>query len=179
MTGSIGRRYARAVLALAGADGRREETGQELASLAAAFADEQLQAVISNPEVGPSAREELAGRLADVLDASDTVSKTVRLLARRDRLDILGDIATAYRDMLDRALGRTRVLLRSATPLTAENEQQLVELAHSLARQEVLVTTEVDEDLLGGAVLDVGGVVYDGSIKTQLSRMAKAMTGRS
>jgi F-type H+-transporting ATPase subunit delta len=172
----LGRRYARALLSLARSDGALEETGRELERVALAFADDQLEALLENPAVGSTTRDRLAERIAGALGVSKTVANTVRLLARRDRLGIVGDIDRAYRDLLDRELDRTRVVIRSAAPLDAAELDDLEALARRLAGREVLVSAEVDPDLLGGAVLDVGGVVYDGSIRTQLTRMAHAMT---
>jgi F0F1-type ATP synthase delta subunit len=39
----------------------------------------------------------------------------------------------------------------------------------------VVATSEVDSELLGGVVLDVGGTVYDGSVRSQLARLGKEM----
>jgi len=39
----------------------------------------------------------------------------------------------------------------------------------------VIVDTEVDPELLGGVVLDIGGTVWDGSLRTQLARMSTQM----
>ena len=40
-----------------------------------------------------------------------------------------------------------------------------------------MVSTDVDAELLGGVVLDAGGRVWDGSLRTQLARMSKEMAG--
>jgi len=172
----LGRRYARAVLALARDEGRLEESGDDLTNVAAAFADEGLQHVLENPAVGTATRDQLAARIANAMGTSKTVTNAIRLLARRDRLGLVGDVAHSYRALLDRELGRTRVVIRSAVELSDTDREQLGDLARRLAQQDVVVASEVDPDLIGGAVLDIGGVVYDGSIKTQLTRMARAMT---
>ena len=53
---------------------------------------------------------------------------------------------------------------------------ELVELVRRLTgRREVLATTEVDPELLGGVVLDIDGTVYDGSLRAQLVRLGKQM----
>lgn len=176
MIAGLGRRYARALVALARSEGRLEETCEELERLAVAFADERLQQVLENPTIDASSRDRLAGNIATALGVADTVRNTVRLLAKRDRLGIVGDVHRAYRDLLDRELGRTRVVIRSAVDLDPQALEQLEAVAKGLARQDVIVTSEVDPELIGGAVLDVGGVVYDGSIRSQLRRMAQAMT---
>ena len=39
----------------------------------------------------------------------------------------------------------------------------------------IVVSTKVEPDLIGGVTLAVGGTVYDGSVKTQLERLADKM----
>jgi F0F1-type ATP synthase delta subunit len=43
---------------------------------------------------------------------------------------------------------------------------------------EIRLSEEVDESLLGGIVANLGAVVFDGSLKTKLSRLRSRMTGR-
>lgn len=175
MTGSLGRRYARAILSLAREENRLDEVGAELHASALAFGDPQLEAVVLNPAVPASERAALVARILDALGTSKIVTNLVRLLASRDRLVFIGDVHRAYDALVDRELGRVRVVIRSAVELEKADESQLVDLARSLAGKDVLVSTEVDANLIGGVTLDVGGVVYDGSVRTRLERMTKAM----
>ena len=179
MTGSLGRRYARALLALARDEGRLEEAGVELAMAAEAFDDERLRAIVLNPGVEVSVRRELTGRVVEALGLSRITGNLVRLLADRDRLGFVVDVSRAYRELLDREVGRVRVVIRSAQLLSEDDQHRLGELAKGLAGKDVLVGTEVNPELLGGVTLDVGGVVYDGSVRSQLVRMSKAMTAGS
>jgi F-type H+-transporting ATPase subunit delta len=175
VTGSLGRRYARALLALARDERRLEEAGAELAAATAAFDDERLREVVLNPGIAASVRRDLTGRVVGALRLSKTTGNLIRLLAARDRLAFLSDVSRAYQDLLDRELGRVRVVIRSAQPLSEDDRQRLEELAKGLARKDVLVSTEVVPELLGGVTLDVGGMVYDGSVQTQLVRVSRAM----
>ena len=43
--------------------------------------------------------------------------------------------------------------------------------------REVEVETAIDESLIGGAVIDAGDVVIDGSLKGKLERMQSALAG--
>jgi len=175
VTGSLGRRYARALLALARDEGRLEEAGAEIAAAAVAFDDERLREVVLNPGVAASVRRDLTGRIVEALRLSKTTGNLVRLLAARDRLAFLGDVSRAYAELLDRELGRVRVTIRSAKTLSEDDQNRLGELAKGLAGKEVLVSTEVVPALLGGVTLDVGGMVYDGSVQSQLARVSRAM----
>ena len=42
--------------------------------------------------------------------------------------------------------------------------------------RDVVVETAIDESLIGGAVIDAGEVVIDGSLKGKLSRLQTALT---
>jgi F-type H+-transporting ATPase subunit delta len=44
-----------------------------------------------------------------------------------------------------------------------------------LAGRKVILHTQIDPALLGGAVATVGSMVYDGSVKTQLARLRRTM----
>jgi F-type H+-transporting ATPase subunit delta len=102
----------------------------------------------------------------------------VKLLAERDRLSILTEVAQAYEALVDAEVGRTRVRISSAIPLGAAEKTELTEMAKRLAgAAEVVVTTAVDSELLGGVVLDIHGTVWDGSLRTQLARIGKEMAG--
>jgi len=68
-----------------------------------------------------------------------------------------------------------RVAIRSAGELPDDMQRDLTALARQLARKEIIVDREVDPELLGGVVLDVGGTVFDGSVQTQLERLNKTL----
>jgi F-type H+-transporting ATPase subunit delta len=175
MTGSLGRRYARALLPLAKDAGYLEEAGAELQVLARVFSEPRLAAIIVNPTLGATARRDLTEGVLAAANTSTLVANLVRLLVQRDRLPQLPDIARAYDALLDRELGRVRVGVRSAAALADGVQEQLVALARRLAGKNVLINSEVDPELLGGVVLDVGGTVYDGSVRTRLARMSRTM----
>ncbi|HEV7732307.1 MAG TPA: ATP synthase F1 subunit delta [Candidatus Binatia bacterium] len=177
MTGGLGKRYARALFELAQEAGTFDTVGQELASAVATFEEPRLRAVVLNPGIDASARQGIVRDVVAALGVSSNVGNFVRLLADRDRLGLLDAVATAYEAMVDEAMGRRRVRMRSAMPLTAAEKTELTELARKLVGGEVLVSTEVDPELIGGVELDIGGTVYDGSVRTQLARMSSEMAG--
>jgi F-type H+-transporting ATPase subunit delta len=180
MTGGLARRYARALLELARDAGALDATGQELGATAAAFDEPRLRAVVLNPAVDGAARRRVVAGVIGALGASPSVANLVKLLADRDRLSILSQVAQAYDDLVDAEIGRARVRITSATPMGAAEKAELTDLAKRLAgADEVVVTTAVDAELLGGVVLDIHGTVWDGSLRTQLARISKDMAGNA
>jgi len=178
VTGSLGRRYARAVFGLARESNAVAAAGEELARATATFADPALAAVVLNPGIATTARRAIVGRIVDRLGLSPMVGNLLRLLADRDRLGLLPDVARAYEAFVDRELGRARVAIRTAVALGDAQRADLESLARRLTgSQQVVASVTVDPELIGGVVLDAGGVVYDGSVQTQLARLADRMAG--
>jgi len=176
VTGSLGRRYAKAVIDLARERGALASVGEELSRAAATFAQDDLKSLVLNPGIGAAARRNIVGQIVERLELSPIVGDLVRLLAARDRLAVLPDVARAYERLVDRELGRARVTIRSAAKLEQEQLTALEALAKRLTGASLIVlSTKVDPELIGGVTLAVGGTVYDGSVKTQLERLADKM----
>ena len=176
MTGGLGRRYAKAVIDLARERGALASVGEELARAAATFSQDDLKGLVLNPGIDAAARRNIVGQVVERLEVSPIVGDLIRLLAARDRLVVLPDIARAYERLVDRELGRARVTIRSAAKLEQEQLTALEALAKRLTGASLIVmSTKVEPELIGGVTLAVGGTVYDGSVKTQLERLADKM----
>ncbi|MGI9201774.1 MAG: F0F1 ATP synthase subunit delta, partial [Woeseiaceae bacterium] len=58
-------------------------------------------------------------------------------------------------------------------------DAQLSEVAASLKERlgrDIRITTEIDETLIGGAVIRAGDVVIDGSLRARLEGLANSLT---
>jgi F-type H+-transporting ATPase subunit delta len=177
MTASIARRYAKAVFALAQEDRSLEETGEELQRLAAVASVPDLAPVLANPLLSSASRRAIARTLAERLALRRTTTNFLQLLADHRRLDQLAGIADHYRKLVDRALGRVRAQISAATPLTPDQQQRLVDALAALTGKSVLPEWATDAQLLGGVVVEIESKVYDGSVRTQLERLATSIAG--
>jgi F-type H+-transporting ATPase subunit delta len=164
------------MLDLARSDGALAVTGEELGRALAVFEEPRLQPLLLSPAIDTRVRLETTRAVASALALSRPVANLMALLAERDRLTILPDLVRWYEELLDEEVGRARVSIRSAAPLDASEKGELLALARRLTgREDVSASTEVEPDLLGGVVLDIRGTVYDGSVRTQLARLAREM----
>ena len=100
--------------------------------------------------------------------ASQTFTNFLLVLAKHERLELLPLILSETWEMHEKQLGQVRVQLKSAVAL---NDGQLDRIKNrlqdALSSEPILMPT-VDEDLLGGLVVQVGDTVYDGSLRTRL-----------
>lgn len=169
------RRYAKALLDLAKEQKAEEKVGQELSHIAAALADPAVAQVMTQQTLSAKARKEIVAQLIVSLTPHPLVGNFLRVLAENDRLTALVDIGDTYQTLLEEALGKIRVRIRSAAPLSKKELQSLVEAFGRLTNKTVIPTVEVDPTLLGGVVVTLAGQVYDASLTSQLRRMGEAL----
>ncbi|MBJ6764596.1 ATP synthase F1 subunit delta [Myxococcaceae bacterium JPH2] len=174
---SIARRYARALLDVASEAGRTDAVAEQLTSLARLFtANAELTDVLLNPAYTADQR----GRVVEAVIKTQSglepsLVNGLRLLVDRSRLAYLPDIARLYRDMADAKAGRVRGQVTSAVPLAPETLAQLKTTLAKLTERDVVLETRVDPALLGGVAAQVGGTLYDGSLRTQLAQMRREL----
>ena len=177
MSGAVSRRYAKALFALAKDSNTLQPTADQLLRLAAIAADATLGPVLRSPLLSLTRRHELADMLARELTLADMLARFLRLLADHQRLGELPAIADRYQQLLDTEVGRVRLTVRSAAPLDAKQEADIVSTFATLTGKQVVSRVVVDGDLLGGVVVEVEGKVYDGSVRTQLARLSQELSG--
>jgi F-type H+-transporting ATPase subunit delta len=111
------------------------------------------------------------------LGLSPVLQKTLQLLASRDRLVLLPDLAEAYRSRLMDHLNVVRASVTSAVPLAADKAQQIQNELEKLTGRTVVMTAATDPAIIGGVVTQIGSTVYDGSIRRQLEKVRERLTG--
>lgn len=172
------RRYARALFdVVLQQNGDFDRVGGELDGFAALITGNQaLQAVVTNPAVPAAKKRALIDALvAQAGSISDPVARTLALLADRDRLAILPQLARAYGERVMDHRQIVRAEVTTAVPLDAPRAAALAEALGAAAGRQVIVDTKVDGAIIGGVVARVGSVVYDGSVARQLERMKEQL----
>ena len=177
MSAGAGRRYGKAIFALAKQEGALEQSAEQLHRLAALVRDPAIAPVLRSPLLSAERRRQLTQTLTRDLSLSDLITRFAGVLADHQRLSVLPAIAEYFQQLLDQELERVRVSIRSARPLDAAAQQQLVTAFAQLTGKQVLAAVRVDPDLLGGVLVELGTKVYDGSVRTQLERLAKQLGG--
>ncbi|RKH70010.1 ATP synthase F1 subunit delta [Corallococcus aberystwythensis] len=175
---SIARRYARAILDVAAEGNRTDAVAEQLNAFAAVVGQSpDLSDVLLNPIYSRAQRNRVVEALLQAMPspAEPALANALRLLVDRNRLGYLPDIARLYRDMADARAGRVRGQVTSAVPLTPDAVTRLQQSLQQLTQRNVVLETRVDPALLGGVAAQVGGTLYDGSLRTQLEEMRRQL----
>ncbi|MFO1401663.1 MAG: F0F1 ATP synthase subunit delta [Steroidobacteraceae bacterium] len=170
------RPYAQAAFAAARAAQALPGWSAFLASASAVLADARVRPLIGNPRV---AGEQLVGFVLELAGAAGDGAQGnfLRLLAENRRLRLLPEIAAQYEVLRAAAEGQADVQVLTALPLTGEQEQQLVAALQRRLGRQVRLHVEIDKGLIGGAIVRHGDLVFDGSLRGRLGRLAAAVTG--
>ena len=99
----------------------------------------------------------------------------LELLAHNGRLAVLPQLAELYEQHRAEAEKTLVVHLRSAAPIEAEQQQRLQEALGRRFERTVQLDIQLDPELLGGAIIDAGDVVIDGSLRGKLARMKSGL----
>lgn len=172
-------RYARALFDVTQAEGKDLlQTQRDLGDFARLVAgNESLQRVLTNPAIPASRKrgvvEQLIARAGSLQPA---VAKLLLMLAERDRLVILPDVAQVFDARLMEYQKVVKAQIITAVALPADRVAALTDGLQQATGRNVLVETRVDAGIIGGAVARIGGTVYDGSITRQLERMRETLT---
>jgi F-type H+-transporting ATPase subunit delta len=168
---TLARPYARAAFAIARDAAGFAPWSQALGFAARIAADPQVAALLGNPKLTDT--DAVALLSPDGADGS--FSRFLALLADNRRLTLLPEIAGLYEDLRADAERVVKATVTSAAALpTAELDSIRAALMKRFGR-DVAIETAVDESLIGGAVIDAGDVVIDGSLRGKLDRLQSAL----
>ncbi len=172
---TVARPYARAVFALARDRDAFAGWSGLLAVAARVSSDPAFSKLLRNPEMEDR-------QLADIVielcgDAADELGRNfIRLLADNDRLAYLPEIAMEFEHLRAEAEKIVDVDVTSAIALDEPQQQKIAAAMRERLGRNVRLHCEIDETLLGGAVVRAGDLVIDGSLRGRLDRLAGALT---
>jgi F-type H+-transporting ATPase subunit delta len=103
----------------------------------------------------------------------------VRLLVAKNRSGMIDSIAAEYECLVDAYQGREHAEVITAVPLDGGDKGRIKVRLEALAGKEIVLTTQVDPNLMGGLVVKRGDKLIDGSIHTKLQELKKSLSEAS
>jgi F-type H+-transporting ATPase subunit delta len=177
VTGSLSRRYARAILEIGTEHGNLEKLGADLRALAKAMHDSaELQTALTSPAIRRADRRKVLDAVLDRLSAAQHIRNVVHLLLEGERLGSIAAISRELDAMIEARSGRLSAEVTSARPLDASQLSEIINALEKISGKKVTVTRREDPELLGGVVAKLGDTVYDGSLRTQLRALRDELT---
>lgn len=177
----MARRYATALFDVAHAAGTTAPVGRSLADLSQLIdGHAELARVLTSPAVPAHAKRDV---VVAVMKAAGTVpaelQRTMTMLADRDRLSELPDLAAAYAERQLEADKVVKADVVTAVPMSDASRAALSAALGKATGKSVTITERVDPAIVGGLVARVGTFVYDASVTRQLERLREKLTASS
>jgi F-type H+-transporting ATPase subunit delta len=170
-------RYARAfaeVAESAGLDAAAAE--QQIRDFAQTLAGSgELREFLENPSIELPQKLKVLDAIAARIKMFPQVRNFIAVILEHQRLPELDEILTSYGGLVNQHAGAVEARITSARPLNAADRAQLEAQIAKLAGARVRASYGEDAALLGGAVVEVGSTVYDGSVRAQLERLKQRL----
>jgi F-type H+-transporting ATPase subunit delta len=167
----VGAVYAKALLGASEKAGQTDAVLEELGSLVAVL-DElpDFDEVLRTPRIAYEDKVRLLDRVLGS-KVSPLTLNFIKVVSQHERLDSLRAIERAARKLFNQLRKRIEVLVETAAPISNQLQYTIAAKLKQLLHREVVLSTEVNPDLLGGLVVRVGDTVYDGSLAGKLKQM--------
>ena len=181
---TVARPYAQAAFEVAQETDSLAEFSESFAAARALLEDGQVVEFLATPTLSEEKRlaflqsifAETVGKDSVFAGGSRHGTNFFKLLLENRRVYALPEIADQF-DALKAELENTvDAVITSAAPLSAAQQKEMADSLRKRLGREIRVTTEIDEDLIGGAVIRAGDVVIDGSLRARLNGLANALT---
>ena len=171
---TIARPYAQAAFDLAQAAGDLKSWSGMLQLVAMVTDEATMKALIGNPGVQ---RERLVDLIIDICgdNLNEAGKNFLRVLGENKRLNVLTEIAVLYEQQRAEAEKSVDAQVVSAFALS---EAQIAQFSAALKKRlgrDVNLVAKVDASIIGGAIVQAGDLVIDGSITEKLNKLSHAL----
>jgi len=168
----VARRYAKALFAVGKKQSQSEldAYGKQIAELAEALegAPEALR-FFKNPVFSVEEKKAVLKQIADSLGLTTPMRNFANLLADKNRLVSVPEIAADFKAMLDEQNGIISGKLVTAVAISDARKVELKERLEKQTGKKLVLDFGTDADILGGVVLQIGDSVLDASLRAQLN----------
>ena len=173
---TLARPYAKAAFEAAVESGSLGDWSDSLALLAAVVSDPAVKAALSSPSLTGEKQAQLVLDLCGD-EIAGQVKNFVSILAENKRIPLLPEIVTLFEILKANQEMRVDVNVISAFPLSDAIQEKLASALKTRLQRDVVLHSETDKSLIGGAVIRAGDLVIDGSVRGRLKKLAESMKG--
>jgi F-type H+-transporting ATPase subunit delta len=180
---TVARPYAEAAFQVAQETNALAEFSESFAAARALLEDGQVADFMSRPKLTDDARLAfLQGLFAAAVGEGSVFAggskhgtNFLKLLLENDRVAVLPEIADQFAALQAEVENTVDAVITSAAPLSEAQQQEMAASLRERLGREVRVSTKIDENLIGGAVIRAGDVVIDGSLRARLQGLGNAL----
>lgn len=180
---TVARPYAQAIFDVAQESNALVELSESLAVAKTLLADGQVAEFLATPTLSDDKRlsflqglfASAAGEGSVFAGGSEHGTNFLKLLIENDRVVAFPEIAEQFDALKAEVENTVDAVVTSATPLSSEQVAEIARALKARFGRDVNIETEINEDLIGGAVIQAGDIVIDGSLRSRLEGLTTAL----
>ena len=171
----VGKEYGTALFMLACEEGTKSEYADALQKVKTVFTENpDYMSFLTSPSVS------LGERISAIQSAfggviPENVVSFLQLLCEKGRMSSFFQSADEFRALLDASEHVSTAVITSAIELTDAEKEKLVSKLEGICKAKVEAEYRIDENLLGGLIVEIDGNVMDGSLKHRLREVKEVM----
>ena len=175
---TVTRPYAKAVFELAAASETLAEWSDFLKECSELLKNNEIKALIKAPGQNKKNIAEVFYGIATLdAGANDSIQKQflnlIQILSANDRLNIMGELHKQYSQKKREAEKTTEVTLTTAAPADQNELNKITQALEKKLGNKVDLKVTIDKSLIGGAVIQSGDHMVDGTVSTQLQNLTR------
>ena len=167
------RRYGEAAFQIARDGGTQEPWSEGLYLMATVFSDPDVSTVMQEARIPIASKMRLAEEMLESVDP--LVLNLARLLVHRGRTALSPQIAEAFQELADAESGIAHAVVTTAVPLSEAEGKAVADKLSEISGRQVVVETQVDEEIIGGLVARIGDRLIDGSTRSRLAALKQRL----
>ena len=171
---TLARPYAEALFEMAQSSSNTTCWRDFLKNFAVISQDSVVRNLLSNPSISRETRTRCFTALVE--STPDLLVRFLQLLATKDRLVILPEIAALFERLCDQQDGVLHAKLTVSQPVSDSYVSQLQAHLSTQYQAQVQVTVDIDPTLVGGGTVKIGDEIIDVSLRTLLTRLQQTLT---
>jgi len=174
----VAKRYARALYDLGKEEGLQGQFLADLEAIASIMdGSDEFRSIMESPLYDILLKRRILGELVTKIKVNKYTENFLGILLDKDRFVYLQSILDSYRIIVDEASGRVRATVTSAAELDKDQIERISSTLKKIVKKEVDLDVSIDPTLIGGVIAEVEGMIYDGSVKTQINRLKQSLKG--
>jgi F-type H+-transporting ATPase subunit delta len=135
----------------------------------------ELRKIWQSPAIAGDEKRGLLDAIVKKEGISRPVRNFVAVLIDHRRIALLEEVVEDSEKELNRRLGFAEAHITSARELSSAERRALESQVEKLTGSKIRARYGRDESILGGAIVQVGSTIYDGSVKGQLERIREEL----
>lgn len=169
------KRYARAAFDLAVEQNEIPAWTDALARIAHFMSDGDAGRALQSGRVGQETKHRLVD--AGLGDLPRLPLNLAHLLVNKGRTGLAVDIAEQFARMIEEHQGIARARAITAVELSDTDRQAIAQRLREATGRQVVLETQVEPDILGGVVVQIGDRLIDGSTRARLEALRGSLVG--